>query len=375
MGLGHAIGQNAPTLLGGGGARAVHRRAQRVEPGLVHRRQARGALARLCGRMNATSTTPLLDAWDGLTSPTRGSALRPRAFPSLIHTSDLSRAEARHLLATGALVPVRRGLLAHPPGATDPKTEREIHAVLAAARAALEYTRVPTAVSHLSAAMALGCWIFRPPRVAHITQATRVKGSSGKVRVVRHAGELPPADLRISGVVVVTSPIRTAIDVARTEPLARALPVLDSLLALGVDPTELAARADALGPVTGAPAARIAVEAARPVHAIGESVVRAYCIVLHLPPPETLCCIETPAGIWEGDLVWRGIKVAIEVDGALKLAGLEGEALTRALNRAAAREAALVKAGWVILHVTWSDLMNPAALQRKLVRLVRHRVA
>ncbi|ROR95722.1 hypothetical protein EDD28_0284 [Salana multivorans] len=315
------------------------------------------------------------DAWTGLRAPTRGSRVEPRGFPPILRLAELTPAERRATLLDPACSRVRHGYVARAASADRPSAERRIHDVLVGARAVVTTARTLTAVSHVTAAMALGCWVFQPPLVVHVTQTGHRKGASGMVPVRRHVAALPDADLRLLGDVMVTSPARTAIDVARTEPFLRALPVVDVLLRLGVEPDELTARVSALGSVRGARAAAAVVSSATGrVHAIGESIVRGHAILMGLPPAHTLYAVDTPRGRWEADLAWPELKVAIEIDGATKLAGLRGEALTRALNASAAREAALVEQGWVILHVTWRDLMETDSLRRALARLVRHRV-
>lgn len=297
-----------------------------------------------------------------------------RSFPRLVRVSELSRSDVDRALAAGELVRVRHGYLTAPPARDLPASERAIHGILAAAHAVVASARTPVAVSHLSAAMALGCWVYRPPREAHVTQSRQRKGHSGVIPVRRHMSSLPVESLRLSEDVLVTAPARLVVDVARTEPFLRALPVADVVLALGVPREDLLLEVERLGSSRGVRSARAVVELATGrVHALGESVVRGHVILLGLPRPRTLFEAETALGIKELDLAWPEIKVAVEFDGAVKLAGPTGEELTRALNDAAAREAALVKLGWVILHLTWHDLLNVEELRRKLVRLVRYR--
>lgn len=323
-----------------------------------------------------THPDSLLDLWHGLRAPRRGSPIEPRPFPPLTFTRGRSRAEVRALMAEQRLVHVRRGVLGPPPPEGARPVDAIVHQALVASRAAVERARTRAAVSHLVAAMAIGCWIFAPQLLGHLTQVTRVTTTaSGDVPVRRHRAELPREDLRLAGTVMVTSPARTAVDVALTEHLVRALPVLDGLLSLGVSKEELLGRLDVFQRVPGIRGARLVVESATAkVHSVGESVVRAYVILLGLPLPETLFGIDTPRGWYELDLAWPALKVAIEIDGAVKLSGLAGETLTRALHAAAAREAALVSEGWVILHLTWQNLLDAPELCRMLVRLVRHRV-
>lgn len=292
-----------------------------------------------------------------------------------MRTNDYGRVELKRLLSANGLIVVRRGYVAAPPPPGLPISEQRIYRVLCGARAAADFARTPSVFSHLTAAMALGCWIVDPPPVAHLTQQRHVTTpGSGEITIRRHSAVLDKHEIRVHGDVLITAPLLTAVQCALTERLFRALPILDSLLALGLPKADVLEVCEGLAKVRGIRRARRACNLATPkVHSPGESTLRAHCDDLGLPPCETLYRLDTPRGPHELDLAWPERKVAIEFDGAMKVAGLSGEELTQAMNEIAAREAALVASGWVILHLTWGDLLRPAELRLRLTRLVLHR--
>lgn len=145
---------------------------------------------------------------------------------------------------------------------------------------------------------------------------------------------------------------------------------------MGADSEVIRLQLASLGGARGVAAARrVEAFATASVHSPGETLVRGIAIEGGLPRPETLHRVDTEIGVLELDVAWPELRVAVEFDGAVKLAGLRGEALTRQVGANLRREAALVRAGWVVLHLTWSDLADPGALLIRLRRLVTHRTA
>ena len=302
--------------------------------------------------------------------------MRPHYLPAVVQSRELSPSTRRKLTAAGSLAPVRRGVLAPPIDPTSAVSIRKRLGVLQQARAVHVTSYTDFAFSHQSAALLLGCWVLHPRLPIHITRAG-YSSTTAQARqlLVRHESAVDPSLLRLHGDCFVTCLERTVFDCVRTLPWLEALTIADSALRLGASRELLTTLLDGAPGVRGIRQAREVLAAATDqVHSPGESLVRALAIRAGLPAPSTLHTVATDAGRAELDLAWESVKVAVEFDGAMKVAGLTGEQLTRHVNALAKREAALARAGWLILHVTWDDLRNLEKLRTRLVRLVRHRV-
>jgi hypothetical protein len=168
-----------------------------------------------------------------------------------------------------------------------------------------------------------------------------------------------------------TVPVRTALDVARTEPLPDGVAALDVLLRLGVvRHDELRAAAEAQTTPRGAQRARRAVHLA---DARAESppesrlrVVLALAGLVAVPPH----VVRDPAGnfVARVDLAFPEHRVAVEYDGAWHAGRTQFAADRRRLNR-------LVAAGWTVVHVTAVELADPDAVVRQVRDLLRRATA
>lgn len=315
------------------------------------------------------------DSWDGLSSPARGVAMVRRYPPPVVLVRDLPRSEAARRRAAGELVEVRRGVLAPPIDPSSSRTERDLHTVLLHVSAFVHHVRADLPVSHQSAALLLGCWVLNPRLPVHVTAPPPPSGGRDRTGdVMRHHLPLTFDEIRLHRDLLVTSIERTAVDCARTLPFLEALTVVDSALRMGADREVIRHRIASLGGARGVAAARRVVAfATASVHSPGETVVRGIALAGGLPRPETLHRVDTEIGTLELEVAWPERGVAVEFDGAVKLAGLRGEALTRQVAANLRREAALVRAGWVVLHLTWSDLADRVSLLIRLRQLVNHR--
>lgn len=155
-----------------------------------------------------------------------------------------------------------------------------------------------------------------------------------------------------------TTGVRTALDIARVEPLVEGVIALDVLLGrVVVGRGELAEAARALGQVRGARRAQRAVGMADPrSESQPESRLRVLLALAGLvaTPQHT---IRDAAGefVARVDLAFVEQRVAIEYDGAWHAEPGQFAKDRRRLNR-------LVEAGWTVLHVTAADLRNPEEL-------------
>ncbi|MBY3555651.1 endonuclease domain-containing protein [Modestobacter lapidis] len=166
---------------------------------------------------------------------------------------------------------------------------------------------------------------------------------------------VPAADMVGRGRHRCTSEVRTALDVARLEPLLESVPLLDAMLGRSVvDHSVLTAAATALPTGRGCRRAQQAVALAdERAESPPESRLRVLLTLAGLPPvPQWR--VGRPDGVFIArvDLGYPAAKVAVEYDGAWH--GAPGE-----LGRDRRRINALVQAGWRVLYVTAADLHRP----------------
>lgn len=168
---------------------------------------------------------------------------------------------------------------------------------------------------------------------------------------------LPESDVVVVGRRRCTSPLRTALDLARSEPLPDAVAALDVLLAraiVGKGELHEAARGRA---GRGARQMRRAVGLSDPrAESQPESRLRVLLAMAGLFP-EVQYTVRNGADdfVARVDLAFVAQRVAIEYDGAWHAAPGQFAKDRRRLNR-------LVAAGWTVLHVTAADLRDPAEL-------------
>ena len=90
-----------------------------------------------------------------------------------------------------------------------------------------------------------------------------------------------------------------------------------------------------------------------------------FLLAAGLPQPQTNVWLEVGQQSFEVDCLWRGARVAVELDGRAF------HDTVRAFERDRARDRALSAAGWRVVRVTWRQLASePAALERDLRRLL-----
>ncbi|TFV89109.1 DUF559 domain-containing protein [Blastococcus sp. CT_GayMR16] len=169
---------------------------------------------------------------------------------------------------------------------------------------------------------------------------------------------LPEHDVRSVRRILCTTPVRTALDLARFEDLMESVPALDVLLARGlVNAEQLSEEAATLTSGRGTCRARRAVALADGrAESPPESRLRVILRRAGLTPePQYVICDPDGNFIARVDLAFPEHRVAVEYDGAWH--GRPGQ-----LARDRKRLNALVAAGWTVLHVTAADLHEPGAL-------------
>lgn len=254
------------------------------------------------------------------------------------------RRALRTAVALGDLVRARRGLYVAP-GLSEPQ--------VAAAQ-------VRGIVSHQSAALLLGFAVAVESDRPHVT----VPRHRHLVRAHAHVhwANLGSVDHNDG----VTTAVRTVIDCARTLPFGEALVIADSALRQGkVDRMELPSAAAAVLGQGRAAAMRVAEAADRRAESPLESLVRAVTLVVGMRavPQASITDDVFFARVDLADLEHR---IVVEADSYLHHATREG------FERDCQRYDDLVVRGWLVLRLTWRQVMNdPEWVKATLVAAMR----
>lgn len=166
----------------------------------------------------------------------------------------------------------------------------------------------------------------------------------------------------------VTTPARTALDLACWYPRLEAVTAIDALLrATGLDVAEVAALADRHPGRRGIVSARRVLQTADPgAQSPKETYVRLLLIDDGLPPPATQIPVRDDTGsiVAYLDMGWRDLKVAVEYDG-------EQHRTMRSQYRWDVRRLEIAaRRGWIVIRVLAGD--DPADIVRR-VRAARAR--
>lgn len=195
---------------------------------------------------------------------------------------------------------------------------RQAH--LSVAVRALRRHRGQCALSHETAAIALGLPTYRLPVKATLTRTTGSRRSTGRTDVAVAA--LPLEQVLLVNGVPVTSMARTVIDIARRRPFLEALVTADAALRRGLPQRQLV---DVLAQMPRWPGAAAAAEVVRwadgHAESPAESVVRARFILLGLPIPRLQVWVDDHRRV---DFLWDEVSLIGEVDGRVKYEGPDG---------------------------------------------------
>jgi Protein of unknown function (DUF559) len=224
----------------------------------------------------------------------------------------------------------------------------------------------PRAVaSHLSAAKAHGWDLLDPPARPHVT-VPRTHGSV-KIpggRALRRA--LSQAEVTAVGVLPVTTPLRTALDVAAEVELTAAVVAVDSALRQGqVSVGELTAELQRRNFMPGHRSAATAIGLVDPSSgSVPESVARVLFGAAGLPMPisqfDVVCDGRWIARV---DFAWPGLRLVVEIDGYRWHSG------RTAFQDDRSRQNELELARWTVLRFTADDVRHrPQTLVRTVSR-------
>lgn len=287
-----------------------------------------------------------------------------------LHEAGFTDAELRRAVRLGSLDVVRPGAYFAGP---QPQRAEDRHAVLV--RATHDRLAADAVVSHVSAAVLHGLPLWNVPldRV-HIT---RPRDYGGRRRRRRHVRVAPIAEheIRTLNGLVLTSPARTVVDVARTVGFEEAVVVVDAALRLRlVDPLDLA---QALESASGRPgiaaARRVVAFADGRSESVGESRSRVALARAGLVPPVLQWEVRSTGGMLVGpvDFGWPDLRTVGEFDGRRKYGRLShhDEPPEETVFREKLREDALRAEGLAVVRWTWDDLTSFSPVADRLRRL------
>lgn len=192
-----------------------------------------------------------------------------------------------------------------------------------------ELTRAEQVFSHWSA---IALWrypiIGRWPDAVHVTLGS-ASGQRSSARVVRHVTDLPDEDVVELDGLLVTSPLRTLVDLARAAPFATGVAAIDCALAefgsaRGVAPfverDALLDRAARLAGQRGVRRLRKVIDFADSRSgSSGESHSRVQIARLRLPQPDLQVeIVDLDGRAWHSDFGWLKYRMLGEFDGLVK---------------------------------------------------------
>ena len=283
--------------------------------------------------------------------------------------------EIDRMAASGALVRVRRGLYARAtgqPGSPEDEHVRRVRAVVAA-------TRSDHVVSHVSAAVVRRLPV--PTDALGRVHLTRERVGGGKRRgdVCLHTSPLPASDVATHVGLLVTTPARTFVDVARRLPVGWTVALGDQARRAGMSVGELE---QVLARTAGWPGVGRARRAAALLdprsESVGESLSRVLLVEAGLTPTD----LQLPVVGEDGDLVgrvdfaWPEHRTIGEFDGRVKY-GRGGQDGLRERDQRAwedvvwaekVREDLLRDLGWLVVRWTWDDLWRPGLVATRVQR-------
>lgn len=261
--------------------------------------------------------------------------------------------QVRRLVRSGRWVRVRRGAYVER-AVWDAADPRQRH--LLAARAALLAVADESVASHDTAALAHGLpdWGLQLDVVSLTRPGPRTPRIEAGVR--HHLAALPPAHAGRADAMPVTSPARTALDVARARGFEAGLVCADAALHAGTHAVDLRRVADVMRQWPGAAAASAVAHAADGrAESPGETLTR---IALQEMGFHVESQVELPEIAARVDFRLVGHRVVVEFDGRSKYASVRGSGDGRILWEEKWREDRIRELGYEVVRLCWADLFG-----------------
>lgn len=307
-----------------------------------------------------------------------------------VRSAGWTTAQIRRAVEGGRLARPYRDVLALPAAPAPPGAQGRGLWLSTQAMARLTIATGRAALSHESAAEWQGLWLpRRRDDLLHFTVADGRDRREGDVRI--HASALPEWMVTTVRGLRVTTPARTAVDVARGRTLPDALIAIDSALrrVRGAEATVqylrtpdgraaarassapgLAAALDAQARWPGTAVVRTALDHADPAsESAFESWSRGWMVLDDLPRPAVgMRVVGASGGVLWSDFGWEEARVLGEADGFGKF-GTDDSAVREALVRERHRQRDLEDAGWTV--VRWDPRESPRVWLARLRRALK----
>ncbi|RYP88045.1 hypothetical protein EKO23_04145 [Nocardioides guangzhouensis] len=246
------------------------------------------------------------------------------------------------------------------------------HRVLA--RAVLSKTKSRAVLSHGSALLEYGVPAWDLPLTdVHLTRLDQ-RGGRREARVCQHRGRLFVGDVTYRNGLMVTSPVRTALDVMATTDSEHGLVVGCGLVRAGeCTVPQLVGAYEAVESRPHSLATRVVLSLIDPrLESLGEMRTYFHLRSQGLPTPIPQFEVRDRGRLVARlDFAWPAQKVWLEFDGKSKYVDFlrEGETPADAVMREKFREDEVRRlTGWICIRVTWADLYDPVRLARKVRR-------
>lgn len=219
-------------------------------------------------------------------------------------------------------------------------------------RAALAFGQHAVA-SHASAAQVLGLELLDEPVAVHVT-VPRNHRREALAGVRLHRRDVPARSIRTVGILPVTEPNYTALDLAALLPHQAAVITLDSGLRLrSVRRTDLVAELGTRSTWPTRPAMQAAVAAADGrSESPPESIARLLFLQAGLPVIPQYEVFDDGSWIARVDFALEAIRTALEID------GFRWHSSPEAFQADHDREMALRMAGWSVLRISADDVLT-----------------
>lgn len=249
------------------------------------------------------------------------------------------------------------------------------HAITA--RAVLRTAKAPVVLSHVSAAVEHAVPIWDLP--LHEVHTTRIGGHGGRreAGVRHHQGLLIPEDIHCRNGVPVTSPTRTAVDLALMTDVEHALVPINAMLHTGLlDEDDFLEQLDRAERWPGALSSHVVRRMLnRKCESPGETRTDYFIWANRLPTAVCQYEIRAESGLVVArvDFAWPQHGVFLEFDGRVKYKQLlrPGDDASDVVVREKLREQRICElTGWRCIRITWTDLNDPATLARRLRRML-----
>lgn len=270
--------------------------------------------------------------------------------PATLRMKGIGPRRLRNLIAGGTLQRIRRGAYIYTRNAQALTPEERLTVRCIAA----QMMGLQGIFSHTSAAALWGLDVLSVPQMISVYSCSH--STSDKGRITRHYSATGPEEVtRLPGTsIMVTTVARTLQDCARTMPFREAVILADSIMRRGLleprEVTEILLNLTGYGSSSG-PLLAQAVDASS--ESAGESLTRCLLMEHRLPLPVTQYPISCEGRNYRVDFAWPEARVILEFDGEQKYVDHPGRD-----RYEAARDRALTRAGWTVVHLTWADIFN-----------------